>query len=144
MIAVLTTRVLMFGFMFGSFELCVSSLRYGYWFDLEAHPSGPSSTTDICPIGTPLGRFDGNTAHSNGRYGVRIFNFWYPRTFPCASGGAFSYNPPVPANLTNHLSYKNGFSGKEKGLGRCLKIVLQVSPKQQQVVGRVNILDLRT
>ena len=28
---------------------------YGFWYEIKAHPDGPSATVDICPIGNPLG-----------------------------------------------------------------------------------------
>ena len=48
--------------------------RYGFWFDLQKHSIGPSASTNICPVGERLGVFEGNVAHSNGRYGIRIFH----------------------------------------------------------------------
>ena len=64
-------------------------------------------------MGEKLGEFDGNVAHSNGRYGLRIFHEHIPRTRPCDSvtrsvasneaSSAFSEalaygnNPPIPA-----------------------------------------------
>ena len=59
------------------------SERYGFWVQVAAHPDGPSATTSVCPVGMPLGAFRGNSAHSNGRYGLRIFNQYFPRTHPC-------------------------------------------------------------
>ena len=50
------------------------SMRYGFWFDLQKHSTGPSESEHICPVGEKLGKFDGNVAHSNGRYGLRIFD----------------------------------------------------------------------
>jgi hypothetical protein len=37
----------------------------------------------VCPPGSPLGSFENNRAHSNARYGLRIFNHWVPRAIPC-------------------------------------------------------------
>ena len=83
--------------------------RYGFWFDLQEHPTGPSATTTICPPGMPLGAFDNNTAHTNGRYGLRIFNFWDPRENPCSwgNGNNFDVSPAAQAVLTNYTGYKN-------------------------------------
>ena len=46
---------------------------YGFWYEIKEHPDGPSATSDICPMGLKLGEFRGNSAHSNGRFGLRIF-----------------------------------------------------------------------
>lgn len=56
---------------------------YGFWYDLHDHPTGSSETTDICPQYERMGLFEGNTAHSNGRYGVRIYETYIPSTYPC-------------------------------------------------------------
>ena len=66
-------------------------------------------------------------AHSNGRYGLRIFHEHIPRKYPCKpvsrdrlasdpSGPftedlAFGDNPAIPAEYKNFLSYKNGRCG---------------------------------
>lgn len=83
--------------------------RYGFWFDLQSHPTGPSFTTTICPPGMALGAFHNNTAHSNGRYGLRIFNHWDPRKEPCRWGGNNNYDrfPADPAIMTDFTGYKN-------------------------------------
>jgi len=53
--------------------------RYGYWFDLQVHSTGPSLDVNICPENSKLGEFRDNVAHSNGRYGLRIFHQLIPR-----------------------------------------------------------------
>ena len=101
--------------------------RYGFWFDLPVHPGGASATTLVCPRGTPLGRFHGNRAHSNGRYGLRLFKGFVPRAHACdpfvgVGDGKLksrddlavldhAANPPVPAVFTDFTSYKNGRDG---------------------------------
>lgn len=82
--------------------------RYGFWYDLQVNPTGPSWTTTICPENTRLGEFRNNVAHSNGRYGLRIFHKLIPRTRPCdplvfdnsnpaAVGYPYPLNPVIPA-----------------------------------------------
>ena len=98
--------------------------EYGFWFDLPAHPTGASSSSHICPVGVKLGTFVHNVAHSNGRYGLRIFSEHTPRTYPCgethivptldvglAEDEAFSQNPPIQAVYSDFLSYKNERAG---------------------------------
>lgn len=46
---------------------------YAYWYQLPENPTGLNQYPDICPIGIPLAQFYNNTAHSNIRYGLRIF-----------------------------------------------------------------------
>jgi len=56
--------------------------RYGFWFDLQTHSTGPSYDPNVCPEYEQLGEFTGNVAHSNGRYGLRIFHRFTPVTNP--------------------------------------------------------------
>lgn len=46
---------------------------YGFWYEIKPHPDGPSSSSDICPPRIPLQEFTDNWAHSNGRFGLRVF-----------------------------------------------------------------------
>jgi len=55
---------------------------YGFWYEIKDHPDGPSSTSDICPMGSVLGESRDNVAHSNRRFGLRIFKL-SARQFPC-------------------------------------------------------------
>lgn len=93
--------------------------NYGYWFDTKAHPTGPSYDPNICPEFSPLGQFANNVAHSNGRYGLRLFHQLVPLTYPC--GGVvydptnktdpYWQNPPITAHFVNVTSWKNGRNG---------------------------------
>jgi hypothetical protein len=53
--------------------------RYGFWFDLQEHGIGQNADNSICPENVKVGQFDGNHAHSTGRYGLRIFHHMIPR-----------------------------------------------------------------
>jgi hypothetical protein len=46
---------------------------YGIWYEIKEQPDGPSATLDACPMGNALGNVTNNTAHSNIRFGLRIF-----------------------------------------------------------------------
>lgn len=81
------------------------SAMYGYWFDLEDHPTGPSATTEFCPNRQPLGSFENNSAHSNFRYSLRI----WPEMFP--SEGRCNGQVPVSAHFKNFTAYKSGQKG---------------------------------
>lgn len=95
--------------------------RYGFWYDLQVHPLGPSYTQTICPENTRLGEFRNNVAHSNGRYGLRIFHRLIPRQNPCAAlvfdkdttkpGFPYPLNPVIPAVFKDFTSWKNVENG---------------------------------
>jgi 6-pyruvoyl-tetrahydropterin synthase len=86
---------------------------YGIWYEIKANPDGPSATNDVCPIGNPLGNVQNNTAHSNIRFGFRIFKL-YSREYPCQdirndsdADNPWAYNPSITSNFTNFTVYKN-------------------------------------
>ena len=58
----------------------VASRRYGMWFRPEISATGTSLNTpmEVHPINIPVLEFDGNVAHSNGKYGLRIFDVYLP------------------------------------------------------------------
>jgi len=80
---------------------------------------GPSANTDICPEFGRVGEFKGNHAHSNGRYGLRIFHNMVPRTYPCQpitydhekEDDPWHNNPPITAKFSDLTSWKNGRNG---------------------------------
>jgi hypothetical protein len=74
---------------------------------------GPSATPGICPENSRVGEFRGNSAHSVGRYGLRIFHNMNPRKFPCH--GISSSNPAIPAIMTDFTGWKNGRNGAIAG-----------------------------
>ena len=86
--------------------------RYGFWFDLQVHPTGPSFDPNICPEFEQLGEFTGNVAHSNGRYALRIFHRFVPTNNPCKAlrSGAGS-TTPIVAHFRDYLGYKNKRNG---------------------------------
>ncbi|CAI2373695.1 unnamed protein product [Moneuplotes crassus] len=110
------------------------SAKYGFWFDLQVHPTGPSYDPDICPEYERLGEFTGNVAHSNGKYGLRIFHRFNPVEDPCA--GLRNANgrdqivgegtTPVVTRFRDFITYKNnrsGVMGEEFGAVRFHNIV---------------------
>ena len=57
----------------------VASRRYGLWIRPEISATGTSvNTPDVHPINIPILEFRGNQAHSNGKYGLRIFDVFLP------------------------------------------------------------------
>ena len=84
---------------------------------------GPSADLNVCPENEPLGKFIGNHAHSNGRYGLRIFHAFTPRTYPCKpvsydstnTTDPYWQNPLITANFYNLTSWKNKRNGAMVG-----------------------------
>ena len=95
------------------------STNYGYWFDTKPNPTGPSFDPNICPENSYLGEFSNNVAHSNGRYGLRLFHKLKPRENPCAdivydptnTTDPYWKNPMITAVFENFTSWKNMENG---------------------------------
>eukprot|EP00759_Apiculatamorpha_spiralis_P009384 PhF_6_TR15991/c1_g1_i1/m.25091 len=84
---------------------------YGFWIS-PFHPqaTGPSGGPTICPATHRLWFFERNTAHSNGKYGVNIFRFWWPKEKECDTSSA-----DVPAYLRDITVFKNNIHGITMG-----------------------------
>ena len=96
---------------------------YGFWYEIKEHPDGPSATGDICPMGMRLGISEDNVAHSNRRFGLRIFKL-SARKYPCLPTqdesliDPYSANPPIHSQFDNYTLWRNeecGFLGEELG-----------------------------
>lgn len=70
---------------------------------------GPSANINICSENSKVGEFRDNHAHSNGRYGLRIFHNMVPRKFPCKP--ISDTNPYITANFNGLTSWKNNRNG---------------------------------
>ena len=86
---------------------------YGMWYEVKEHPDGPSATMDVCPMGNPLGNVHSNVAHSNVRFGLRIFHL-YSRFSPCDPprndsnpNDPWLDNPSTESRFYNFTIYKN-------------------------------------
>ena len=71
---------------------------------------GPSFDINVCPENAPVGEFSDNVAHSNGRYGFRVFHKMVPREKPCQEIDEVN-NKPLTASFESLTSYKNGRNG---------------------------------
>jgi hypothetical protein len=84
---------------------------------------GPNANTDVCPENTRVGAFSGNHAHSNGRYGLRIFHNMIPREFPCKPivydatniADPWHSNPLFTQKFTDFTGWKNKRNGAIAG-----------------------------
>uniref|UniRef100_A0A8I3NP46 Fibrocystin-L n=1 Tax=Canis lupus familiaris TaxID=9615 RepID=A0A8I3NP46_CANLF len=66
--------------------------HFGFWYRMNNHPDGPSYDRNICQKRVPLGEFFNNTVHSQGWFGLWIFEEYFPmQTGSCTS------TVPVPA-----------------------------------------------
>uniref|UniRef100_UPI003AACF14E PKHD1 like 1, tandem duplicate 1 n=1 Tax=Centroberyx gerrardi TaxID=166262 RepID=UPI003AACF14E len=63
--------------------------HFGFWYRMHEHPDGPSYDKDICQKRVPLGEFTNNTVHSQGWFGLWIFQDF----FPMKNGGCRSRTP---------------------------------------------------
>ncbi|XP_038131411.1 PKHD1 like 1, tandem duplicate 1 isoform X2 [Cyprinodon tularosa] len=63
--------------------------HFGFWYRMHDHPDGPSYDPNICQKRVPLGEFSNNTVHSQGWFGLWIFQEFYPMK----DGGCTSRTP---------------------------------------------------
>ena len=92
---------------------------YGFWYNPRQKLDTSSDCANtICPENSKIGEFIDNVAHSNGRYGLRIFENLIPREYPCSpfeySGNPsdpYPTNKPLTAEFRNLISFKNGRNG---------------------------------
>lgn len=91
----------------------VGGTHFGFWYRMHEHPDGPSFDPNICPKKVPLGVFRDNTVHSQGWFGIWIFQDFFPMV-----GGGCSSNTPTKAvfedtivwNCEKGIEFVNGGS----------------------------------
>ncbi|KAJ8334858.1 hypothetical protein SKAU_G00404970 [Synaphobranchus kaupii] len=66
--------------------------HFGFWYRMHTHPDGPSYDPNICQKKVPLGEFYNNTVHSQGWFGLWIFQEYFP-----VRGGSCGSRRPEPA-----------------------------------------------
>ncbi|KAM9385916.1 fibrocystin-L-like isoform 2-T2 [Pholidichthys leucotaenia] len=73
-------------------NVAAGGTHFGFWYRMHDRPDGPSYDPNICQKKVPLGEFYNNTVHSQGWFGLWIFQEF----FPMHNGGCNS-RKPVPA-----------------------------------------------
>jgi hypothetical protein len=94
-------------------DCAATSSHYGFWYRALEKPDGISGQEaaddkqSVCPQKTPLGVFENNVAHSVGKYGMKVSQY-----FP-AIGGATCTSPTLstPAIFRKFTVYKALFFG---------------------------------
>ncbi|XP_069076732.1 fibrocystin-L-like isoform X2 [Pleurodeles waltl] len=66
--------------------------HFGFWYRMHDNPDGPSYNPNICQKRVPLGEFHNNTVHSQGWFGIWIFESYFP-----TQGGYCNSDVPEPA-----------------------------------------------
>ncbi|XP_044191170.1 PKHD1 like 1, tandem duplicate 1 [Thunnus albacares] len=88
-------------------NVAAGGTHFGFWYRMHEHPDGPSFDRNICQKKVPLGEFHNNTVHSQGWFGLWIFQEF----FPMKDGGCRS-RTPEPA-VFNSLTTWNCEKGAE-------------------------------
>ncbi|XP_028646735.2 PKHD1 like 1, tandem duplicate 1 [Erpetoichthys calabaricus] len=81
--------------------------HFGFWYRMHNNPDGPSYTPNVCQKRVPLGQFYNNTVHSQGWYGIWIFQEYFPM-----QQGSCYLNAPQPA-VFDSLTTWNSQKGAE-------------------------------
>nr|XP_048313021.1 fibrocystin-L isoform X3 [Myodes glareolus] len=88
-------------------NVAAGGTHFGFWYRMNDHPDGPSYDRNICQKRIPLGEFFNNTVHSQGWFGLWIFEEYFPmQTGSCTS------TVPIPA-IFNSLTVWNCQKGAE-------------------------------
>nr|XP_034372677.1 fibrocystin-L [Arvicanthis niloticus] len=88
-------------------NVAAGGTHFGFWYRMNDHPDGPSFDRNICQKRIPLGEFFNNTVHSQGWFGLWIFEEYFPmQTGSCTS------SVPLPA-VFNSLTVWNCQKGAE-------------------------------
>ena len=77
--------------------------HFGFWYRLKDTPDGPSYTPNYHPNKVLMGKFDNNTVHSTGRFGLWIF----PQYTPTSKGWTNKDLTPSVAVFSNFVAYSN-------------------------------------
>lgn len=83
-------------------NVAAGSAYYGFWYDLPLRPTGAATESKLRPRRTPLGIFDGNTAHTCDHDGLFVDN----AANPPGVVGAPTYDPTEPAFFRDFSAYK--------------------------------------
>lgn len=59
-------------------NVAAGGTHFGFWYRMHDHPDGPSFDKNVCPKLVNLGEFYNNTVHSQGWFGVWIFEEFFP------------------------------------------------------------------
>ncbi|XP_056378576.1 fibrocystin-L-like isoform X2 [Hyla sarda] len=70
--------------------------HFGFWYRMHDNPDGPSYDPNICQVKVPLGEFYNNTVHSQGWFGIWIFQNYFPMAMKDQSQSC-SASTPSPA-----------------------------------------------
>ncbi|KAM6899772.1 PKHD1 like 1, tandem duplicate 1 [Xenentodon cancila] len=81
--------------------------HFGFWYRMHEHPDGASFEPQICQQMVPLGEFSNNTVHSQGWFGIWIFQDFFP-----TKNGGCRFEIPEPA-VFNSLTTWNCEKGAE-------------------------------
>ncbi|KAI7798957.1 putative fibrocystin-L, partial [Triplophysa rosa] len=76
--------------------------HFGFWYRMNNNPDGPSYDANICQKRVPLGQFFNNTVHSQGWFGLWIFQEYFP-----VRNGLCNSVTPAPAVFRRLTSWNN-------------------------------------
>ncbi|XP_078617867.1 fibrocystin-L-like isoform X2 [Branchiostoma floridae x Branchiostoma japonicum] len=82
-------------------NVAVGGTHFGFWYRMHEHPDGPSFDPNIWPGYVPLGEFSNNTVHSQGWFGIWIFEDYFPTTDGTPAGD------PQPAEFRGLTAWNN-------------------------------------
>ncbi|CAH1226877.1 PKHD1L1 [Branchiostoma lanceolatum] len=82
-------------------NVAAGGTHFGFWYRMHTHPDGPSYDPNIWPAHVPLGEFYNNTVHSQGWFGIWIFEDYNPTDNSKPDG------EPLPADFRGLTAWNN-------------------------------------
>ena len=88
-------------------NIAAGSAAYGFWIaPFYPYSTGPGYSTSVCPASHPISQFEGNEAHASKKYGLNIFQYFWPKQRECDWNG-----PDAPGVIKNFFTWKNKIHG---------------------------------
>lgn len=88
-------------------NIAAGSAAYGFWIaPFHPYSTGPGYSPNVCPSTHTISQFENNEAHASKKYGMNIFQYFYPKQKECDFNG-----PDAPGVIKNFFSWKNKIHG---------------------------------
>ena len=104
----------------------------GIWFETVMNPTGPSTTTALCPCNMAIGQFY-NNSFSHGSVGVQVYASLTPSTNPCGGGS------PAYSAWELTTAYRLGNAFNLKHIGPNVQVLDAVMAECNQAIQWTNV-----
>ena len=93
-------------------NVAAGGTHFGFWYRMHSRPDGVSFDPNICPRKVEIGEFRDNIVHSQGWFGIWIFQVWTPMEGSCCN-----CSNPIAAKLYGLTAWNNEKGAESVGGG---------------------------